>query len=51
MKDYVEVSRFEVDIVKDLSLICFDNTLNCFWVISDESKKNISDQFNGINYI
>lgn len=41
IKNDIEVSRFEITIIKDLSDICFDNTLKCLWVISDESKEII----------
>jgi uncharacterized protein YjiK len=41
MLNEVEVSRTEISVVNDLSDICYDVSLDCLWIISDESKKII----------
>lgn len=35
----VEISRKTLSLASDLSDICYDSTLQCYWLISDESKK------------
>ncbi|MFH0733223.1 MAG: SdiA-regulated domain-containing protein [bacterium] len=37
----VEVNRKVIGYTSDISDICFDNVLNCFWIVSDESAKLI----------
>jgi len=44
----VEVSRKEIIVVQDLSDICYDPILDCFWLISDESKKIVKMSKDGI---
>jgi uncharacterized protein YjiK len=34
-----EISRQTLSLSSDLSDICYDSTLQCYWIISDESKK------------
>jgi uncharacterized protein YjiK len=41
LKNNVEVNRSEVTDVEDLSDVCYDQILDCLWIISDESKKII----------
>jgi len=41
LKSNVEVNRFEITLIDDLSDICYDSDLDCLWIISDESKKII----------
>lgn len=36
-----ELSRQEITFTSDLSDICYDKSLDCFWIVSDESKKII----------
>lgn len=35
----VEVSRIEITNASDISDICYDAQADCFWIVSDESKK------------
>jgi len=44
----LEVSKTEIIFVNDLSDICYDKTSDCFWLISDESKKIIKLSKEGI---
>lgn len=44
----VEVFRKEIIVSDDLSDICYDKTLNCLWLVSDESKKIIKLSKEGI---
>lgn len=37
----VELSRVELTYTTDISDICYDDQENCFWIVSDESKKII----------
>jgi len=41
IRNNVEVDRSEINIVDDLSDVCYDSSLDCLWIISDESKKII----------
>jgi len=48
LKNQVELGSYEITEVEDLSDICYDNALDCFWLISDESKKVIKISKTGI---
>jgi uncharacterized protein YjiK len=44
----VEVNRIEITLIDDLSDICYDSSLDCLWIISDESKKIVKMSKNGV---
>ena len=37
-KDFKIVSKFKLDFLHDVSGLCYDATLEVFWVVSDESR-------------
>ena len=41
LRNSVEINRYEITSIDDLSDICYDYSLDCLWIISDESKKII----------
>jgi len=43
-----EMSRRELTYTTDISDICYDEQLDCFWIVSDESKKIIKISKTGI---
>ena len=48
LKNQVELSTYPITEVEDLSDICYDNILDSFWLISDESKKVIKISKSGV---
>ncbi|MBK7230348.1 MAG: SdiA-regulated domain-containing protein [Ignavibacteriales bacterium] len=48
LKNQVELGSYEINAVEDLSDICYDTALDCFWLISDESKKIIKLSKTGV---
>lgn len=44
----IELSRTEITSAKDCADITYDKTLNCFWLISDESKKVVKLSKSGL---
>jgi len=41
LRNHVEINRYEITGMNDLSDICYDYSLDCLWITSDESKKII----------
>jgi uncharacterized protein YjiK len=48
IKNSIEINRSEITVVDDLSDIFYDVTLDCLWLVSDESKKILKLSKTGI---
>jgi uncharacterized protein YjiK len=48
LRNNIEINRYEITVINDLSDICYDSSLDCLWIISDESKKIIKISKDGI---